>query len=72
MKSEKYQKQFDNILDCFTGADGGGSFINLRVMLEEMEHQEEMGDIPAAQVLQIFSNFSRLIDTAQKAVKWDK
>ena len=72
MKSEKYQKQLENIMDCFTGADGGVSFMNLKLLLDEMERQELNGDTDASEVLRIFSNFSRLIDTAQKAVKWEK
>lgn len=72
MKSEKYQKQLENILDCFTGADGGVLFMNLKLLLDEMERQELNGDTDASEVLLIFSNFSRLIDTAQKAVKWEK
>ena len=72
MKSSIYQKQLENIMDCFTGADGGVSFMNLRLLLEQMERQENEGDEMASDVLKIFSNFSRLIDCAQNAVKWDK
>jgi hypothetical protein len=72
MKSSLYQSQLENILDCFTGADGGVSFMNLKILLEDMERQEAEGDEMASEVLKQFSNFSRLIDCAQKAVKWDK
>jgi len=53
----------DNIMDCFTGTDGGVSFVNLRFLLEGMEKEDTDS---AEAVLDIMRKFSRLIDVANK------
>jgi hypothetical protein len=50
-------------MDCFTGADGGVSFVNLRILLEGMENEDTQ---TANAVLDIMRKFSRLIDVANK------
>ena len=60
---EKLQQEIQNIMDTFTGADGGVSFMQLRWMLEAFERDDK----PAAKtLLRMVSNFSRLIDIAKK------
>jgi hypothetical protein len=64
-KDRKLQEQFDNILDTFTGADGGVKFVYLRLMLEELERRsDESNDPHAEQLLAIIGQFSRMIDVA--------
>ncbi len=59
---KEVKKEFDNILDCMTGADGGTSFINLRSFLEEMDGQAKNGKASAEELIKIMTRFSRLID----------
>jgi len=60
------KRHFFNILDCFTGVDGGGRFFNLKVMLEILDKRAEEGDEAAAETLETVARFSRLIDTASR------
>ena len=50
-----------NIMDCVAGADGGMSFINLKMMIEDMDSRDEEG---AEQIIEVVKRFSRLIDIA--------
>lgn len=63
MLNEYNQKCFQNILDCFTGADGGLRFVALKSLLECM--QNESTDT-SEEVLHIMRKFSYLIDVANK------
>ena len=58
------ESSFQNILNCFTGADGGVSFIKFRLFIEDMEKQFEEGSDEAGKVLTIMDRFSRMIDIA--------
>ena len=60
---------FQNILNCFTGADGGISFIKFRLFIEDMEKQFEEGRYAAGEVLKIVDQFSRMIDIANEKVE---
>lgn len=57
-----YQQSFDNILDTFSGADGGGRFVMFKSMLEALSNQADEGDKAAGQLMEIVVRFSRLID----------
>jgi hypothetical protein len=60
-ETEQYQKEFNRILDTFTGVDGGVSFIKLRMLLERLDKENTYhGNL----VLDIMSKFSKLIDLA--------
>lgn len=65
--SPELQNAFDNILDCFGGADGGIAFIKLKVMLEDFDKQSQEhtpeGNT-AFQVLRVVHQFNRLIELA--------
>lgn len=60
-------RHINNILDCFTGADGGVAFFKLKVLLEDLDAQAAAGDVPAGQLIGIVTAFSRLIDVATKS-----
>lgn len=65
--SPDLQKAFDNILDCFGGADGGVAFIKLKVMLETFDEQSKE-DNPegnkAYQIIRVVHQFNKLIEIA--------
>ena len=63
MKPET-QKHFDNILDTMTGADGGIRFVQLKVMLEDLDNRED--DEAAGHLVRMMTNFSRLINIANR------
>lgn len=65
-ESTQLNIEFKNIVDTFSGADGGIKFINLRVLLESLEKQID-SDVAAKSLIEIMSQFSRLIDAAQKS-----
>jgi hypothetical protein len=54
-----------NILDTFTGADGGVSFMKFRWFVEEMARRQDT-DLSAKKILDIVLQFNRLIEIAQK------
>jgi len=54
------------ILDTFTGADGGVSFMAFRCLVEEMDARAAKGDKVAEEVLLTVTRFSRLLKTAVK------
>jgi len=63
MLNETNQTALNNIMDCFTGADGGVRFIMLRSMLERMQDEDsQTGEM----ILDYMRKFSRLIDVANK------
>lgn len=57
-------QHLDTILDCMTGADGGASFCKLRNLLQELEKRENRGDTEARKVLDVVSQFAKLIEYA--------
>lgn len=64
-RNHKLQDQFSNILNTFTGADGGIRFAQFRFMLERLETQVDDYDDPHAEkLLEIVGQFSRMIDAA--------
>ena len=65
-KNSKLDKAFYEILDCFSGADGGGAFIDLQNLIECLEKQSRHGDESAEKILKVVFQFSRLIEIAKK------
>ena len=53
------------ILDTMTGADGGGSFVALRWLIEMMDKRASEGDAAAAEVIVIVRRFAGLIRVAE-------
>lgn len=64
--SDETESHFINILDTFSGADGGISFVQMRRLIEDMDKKAAKGDKPAQEVILIMKRFSRMIDTAKK------
>lgn len=58
----KLNTSFHNIVDCFSGSDGGVSFVNLQKMIEELNIMSENGDHNATKILEVVYQFSKLID----------
>lgn len=65
----KLDKDFETIVDCLTGADGGVSFVRLQGFIEEMEKRANADDTAADQVLTIVYRFANLIRLANKLDK---
>lgn len=60
------EKAVLEIMDCFTGADGGAAFIFFRRLVEEMDKRAETGKDPAAtEIVLAVVRFARLIRIAQ-------
>lgn len=70
MINQELDAAFQNILDCFTGADGGGSFMDFKIMIEDLERQAiEERDVAAAEIIQSLYRFNRLINIAVDRAK---
>ena len=68
---EKLQESITIILDCFTGADGGVSFVRFKTAMEDIVAKEEMyiePNIAAARrrVLDLVNDFARVITIANE------
>lgn len=57
---------FTQILDTFTGADGGVSFVDLCDLVVEFDAKAAAGDRAAQQVLDCILKLARLIEIAQR------
>lgn len=68
MRSET-KLAMENVLDTFTGADGGGHFMSFRHLIEDMESKVKAGDQAAEDVIKILLRFSKLLDTAKRLYK---
>lgn len=67
---EEIQKHFDNILDTFTGSDGGVRFCHFKFFLEELDRRiVEEGDIDAERIIELMVRFSKFIDISQTQIK---
>ena len=56
------KRDLENIMDCFSGADGGIKFARAKFALEEFEAQAKDGDKSSEILLEIVGRFSRLLD----------
>lgn len=54
------------IVDCLTCADGGPEYVRLRALLAELDSRSARGDIAAARLCAIVTQFARLCDVAQR------
>jgi hypothetical protein len=61
MRKEK-QIEFQNILDCFTGTDGGVKFFFFKERMEQIDKQALNGDKSSEELILVMSRFSKLID----------
>jgi hypothetical protein len=62
------KKELDNIMDVFTGADGGGDFCKLRFALEAFEANVQTGNEAAQQIIDVVVRFSKLLDIVKDRV----
>jgi hypothetical protein len=65
------QHAIDNILDTFTGADGGGRYLHFMAVIRGLDRQAQecVGTDEgenAERILNIVKQFSRLLDSAQR------
>lgn len=64
---EETEKAVLEIMDCFTGADGGAAFIFFRRLVEEMDKRAATGkDAAASEIVLSVVRFAKLIRIAQK------
>ena len=69
--TNKTKAAFDNILDCMTGADGGGRFIKFKAFVAGLDEKAEAGDEPAKEIVSMVHRVSKLIDLANSDA-WEK
>lgn len=63
--TEHENKAFQNILDCFSGTDGGVGFIQFKGFLEGYSKTAAEGDEASKQLLAIMLQFNRMIEIAK-------
>jgi hypothetical protein len=63
------KKELDNIMDVFTGADGGVDFCKLRFALEEFEATALKGNAASLEIIGVVMKFSKLLDIIKERVK---
>jgi len=69
LMTPELDKSFNNILDCFSGADGCISFIHVKGFLEHLDklatsEPSSIEGMAASDLVEIVNKFSRLIDVA--------
>jgi hypothetical protein len=62
------QAAFQNILDCFSGADGGVKFAILNAHIKQIDKQALNGDKSSEELILIMSRFSKLIDVLTERI----
>ena len=60
------KEALDNMMDTFTGADGCVKFVLMRNTLIALDKQACDGDVESQTLIDIFTQFSRLIDVFSK------
>ena len=63
---EDTDKAFHNIIDTFTGTDGGVRFCFFKIFIESLDKQAEKGDDASQQLVTMMLRFSKLIDIANE------
>ena len=58
--------RMDTILDCFSGADGGVSFVKLKTQMEKFAKEADQGGYSSQEVCSILIRFARLIEVVNK------
>lgn len=59
------QAAMDNVLDTFSGGDGGVRYVVFCQYVQQLDSQAESGDDAAKEILKVITRFSRLVDLAQ-------
>lgn len=65
--SETTRTAMENLLDTFTGADGGGRYVLFCSLIKELDRRSKDGDEYATQMLTFVHYTSRLIDEANRS-----
>lgn len=63
---EGFREANQNILDCFTGADGGGRFSNYLFIMRDFAEKADNGDDGAKQLVEMVEKFSKLINVLNR------
>lgn len=64
---EQVEGAIDTMLDCFGGSDGGMSFIQMKILAQEMSRQvDEEGNDAALEVCQVILRMEKFIKVAGK------
>jgi len=56
----------DNIVDCFSCADGGIHFMSVTQLIEEFDKRAEDGDKAAERLIEVVYQFNRLINVTEE------
>ncbi len=64
--SPERKAHLDNILDCMSGADGGIAFMKTKILIEELEKEDN--NTEAEKALSVISQFSKFITFATKNI----
>lgn len=64
--SSELAKTIDNIVDVFTGADGGVDFVKFRILIACLDKQKANGDLAAKKILNVVFQFSQLLNIAKR------
>lgn len=63
---EPVREAMKNICDCFTGADGGFSYVKLACLIEHLDIKAEMGDAASKEIINTVLRFNQLIKIASE------
>jgi len=63
---DETKKDIDNIVDCFTGADGGIRFAMFLGAVDIIDKQAKNEDQSSKELIKIITRFSSLINTLTK------
>ena len=58
---KEHQDDFNLILDCFSGEDGGAAFTRFRWFVEDIANRADSGDEKAEQIMIVMRQFSNMI-----------
>lgn len=67
--SSELTKAMENILDTFSGVDGGVSYVMFCNMIKDLDDEAINGDINAKKLTDIVRQFSKLINIANGRLK---
>ena len=69
MSRPEMEEAMQKILDVFSGADGGGSFAILCMLVQDLDKDAAAGDKDAIEVLSCITKFNKLIEIAKRGGK---
>jgi len=64
LKDPMVKADVDCILDCMSGSDGGGGFVNLLAMLNMVSGEHHKGNPKAQDLLDVVRRFANLVRVA--------